>query len=919
MRALRWFGWAVAWAAIAAGPAGATVWQIEDVEEAGFRDLSPKALVAAGSEVYLAYGRSHLVTRRFEGGGWSDATVVDPDPGTGSFAAAAADGQGAVHIAYYDRANGDLRYATNAGGDWAVEVVDRTGDVGRYPSVAVGTDGRVHAAYYDATQARVRYAVRSGGAWSFETPDPADRRGRWTALVLGEGGEPVVFYYDAENGALVAAWRAADGTWTVETVDDDGDAGREAVAGVYGGTIYVAYTAWADPGGGTTRTEVRLASGTPGGWAAEAVDTAATAERGGPAYPALSVASDGTVEVAYRAWWTETWTDDEGTERAAYHVELRHAIGGPGSWSIETRAGETEKPDLGRGISLVHRAGPYGEERVLAYAGPDGELTSRGYTFEALPAPSAAWRGPWPVDQPALPGRAAALALDADGIPRAVYLDEVRRKLRHAVRTAEGWAAEDVGDAHPRAEQTGLAVLADGSLFAAYQGTNEALRIAWKSGSAAWQSQEVGGAQTARFADAVAVADGTVHVFFSDEDAIVPGHGTVTLPTSPGDSPSWSSETFTWSPDYSGWWPSAAVDADGNLHLAHASRDLGHSADTISFRLFCDTNADGSWAEETVDEGPRVEYASLALAPDGTPHVAFFDGVSGALRVASRTGGAWSVQTVDDAGYVGLYADLAADAEGNLHAVYMGWGTDLTRSFVRYANNTSGAWHAETVAEGADVGAFARLAVAGDGTVHIVFQDRDIGTLRYARSTSHDVGVAPASADLGPVEVGESAEAEVTLTNLGPTARRVASMTLTGSDAFTLVTGLTDRYCGSTTPWLHPGRPSCTVAVRFAPSQAGAATATLTIAFEDPDLSPAAVSLAAEATDTGGDTGSEGGGAGGDEGGTGGDSGGETGGGGDTGGGGGDVDSGGDTGSGGADAGGGGGGGGGCFLQALGG
>ncbi len=927
MRARVWVIVAAAAASVAAGAGGAraTAWQVEEVEARGFQDLSPRALAAAGDGVYLVYGRTHLVVRRFQGDGWGDARVVDPSSGVGSFAAAAAGPDGALHVVYYDRVRGDLRHATDASGDWAVEVVDETGDVGRYATVAVDPAGAVHAAYYDATRRVLRYARKHGDAWVLETADPEAGRGRFASIALTADDRPVVAYHDAGAGALRVAVRGADGTWTTEVVDDQDDAGRNACLAVGpDGTAYVAYAARVSTGENAYRTELRLAWGGPGGWQTEVVES----DRNAGEAVSLRIGDGGVLHLAYRAWELETWTDDEtGEERGRTRSHVVYAAGSPGSWSRETRV-QADGGAAGRVVAVLPYPGALGEERVLVYASGDGDLEGQAYLYDpsALPALVIRWHGPWAVEEARLGGRAAALVLDPGGTPHAAYVDEATRKLRHAVRTDQGWAVEDVADAWPGAERLGLGLLPDGRVVVAYPGRDEALDLAWRTADGRWVWAGVtDDPRTGRFTSLAVAPDGAVHLAFSDEENLVLAIATVAEPEDPDlFSPAGIEATVVrpdGQPDYAGWWASAVLDDDGTLHVAHMVHDVGSSADTIAFSLLYGANPGGAWAMETVDAGPRAgEFAALALTPDGTPHVAYFDGQRGALRLASRRDDGWSVETVDADGYAGLSVALAADARGFLHAVYQAWGPDLMRASVRYANNTSGAWRHETVAQGADLGAYTAIAVAGDGTVHLVFQDRDAGTLRYARSTTTQVGVSPASVDLGTVAAGQAAEAEITLSNPGPYARRVSGMSLTGSDAFTLVVDATDRYCGSTTPWLDPGRPECVVAVRFAPSEAGAASGTLTIAFDDPDLPDVQVALAGQATagqGGGGDTGeeppSDGGGTGGGDQGTPGD----TGPGDDTGGG---TSPGGTEGgqAGGGATGGGGEGGGGCFLRLLG-
>lgn len=68
-------------------------------------------------------------------------------PDVGEDTAITIDGTGVVHVAYYDRDEGNLKYAHYSGGAWTTSVVDDMGQVGRYTSIAVGPDGNPRIAY----------------------------------------------------------------------------------------------------------------------------------------------------------------------------------------------------------------------------------------------------------------------------------------------------------------------------------------------------------------------------------------------------------------------------------------------------------------------------------------------------------------------------------------------------------------------------------------------------------------------------------------------------------------------------------------------------------------------------------------------------------------------------------------------------
>ena len=68
--------------------------------------------------------------------------------------------------------------ASGLPGQWENETVDSQGDVGMRASVALNGNGDPHVAYYDKTNKDLKYATRSGGSWQTGTVDAAG--GTWT-------------------------------------------------------------------------------------------------------------------------------------------------------------------------------------------------------------------------------------------------------------------------------------------------------------------------------------------------------------------------------------------------------------------------------------------------------------------------------------------------------------------------------------------------------------------------------------------------------------------------------------------------------------------------------------------------------------------------------------------------------------------
>ena len=95
----------------------------------------------------------------------------------------AVDAQGVPHISYYHGGNGNLKYATRAGGNWTTEIVDTNGDVGKLTSLAVAADGVPHIGYFSSTDGTVKYATKSPQGWRVETVGPSG--GRSISIAVG--------------------------------------------------------------------------------------------------------------------------------------------------------------------------------------------------------------------------------------------------------------------------------------------------------------------------------------------------------------------------------------------------------------------------------------------------------------------------------------------------------------------------------------------------------------------------------------------------------------------------------------------------------------------------------------------------------------------------------------------------------------
>ena len=119
---------------------------------------------------------------------------------------------GLRHVAYYDLANGSLRYArcgANCGAarNWKKVTVAAPGNVGLYPSLAVEPNNRVHLSFYGSNATELYYATCATScftpsSWGISVLDGSvSAVGEYSSLAV-RNGVAEVSYYDRTNGNL---------------------------------------------------------------------------------------------------------------------------------------------------------------------------------------------------------------------------------------------------------------------------------------------------------------------------------------------------------------------------------------------------------------------------------------------------------------------------------------------------------------------------------------------------------------------------------------------------------------------------------------------------------------------------------------------------------------------------------------------
>jgi hypothetical protein len=102
-------------------------------------------------------------------------------------------------------------------------------------------------------------------------------------------------------------------------------------------------------------------------------------------------------------------------------------------------------------------------------------------------------------------------------------------------------------------------------------------------------------------------------------------------------------------------------------------------------------DAAGTWTVEDVGSGELTyQFAtSLAIDPDGNPHVTFYAQPGNDLAISSRgANGEWTVSTIEKDGNTGLFAQLLIDNSGRFHVSY-GSQPDGSSLLVKYATRAA--------------------------------------------------------------------------------------------------------------------------------------------------------------------------------------------------------------------------------------
>ncbi len=176
-----------------------------------------------------------------------------------------------------------------------------------------------------------------------------------------------------------------------------------------------------------------------------------------------------------------------------------------------------------------------------------------------------------------------------------------------------------------------------------------------------------------------------------------------------------------------GKWSSMVVDSKGFPHASYSQ--FAHGGD-LDYAEWDGTN----WLITTVDSSENAHSYrgfdnSLALWPDGSAHISYFDGRT--LKYAHQVKGKWVVEKVDAVApgydFYGGSTTLLRDSHDNPHIVYGDFGV------IKHAFWDGKKWQIENVVSGA-VQQYDNVdaAIGPDDTLYVSYPDPDDGFVKIA-------------------------------------------------------------------------------------------------------------------------------------------------------------------------------------------
>jgi hypothetical protein len=260
------------------------VWVISQVDTIGKVQYTSIAL-DTGNKAHISYHSGDpnydLKYATNASGSWVKYTI-DSTGDTGEYASIALDTNNKAHISYYDGTNGALKYATNASGSWVVYTIDSTstGFTGLYTSIALDTNNKAHISYHSQHYqfpafVDLKYATNASGEWVISTIDSAGDVGKYSSIALDANNKAHISYFGGYPESLKYATNAS-GSWIISAIDSQyALESRTSMALDTNNKAHISYLGGYPNSVINTDYDLRYATNASGSWVISTIDSAA--------------------------------------------------------------------------------------------------------------------------------------------------------------------------------------------------------------------------------------------------------------------------------------------------------------------------------------------------------------------------------------------------------------------------------------------------------------------------------------------------------------------------------------------------------------------------------------------------------------------------------------------------------------------
>lgn len=724
-------------------------------------------------QLHLAYGGKNLyyATTTWISPTWSAWTseVVDPAADVGEWASIAVDYLNRPHIAYYDKANGCLKYAFK---DvvWSIATLDCDNTllpVSEEEGMEVLTDNvevEIQPTIITMEETKgLPLRQESLDIQSENAPlaEPSAGSGKYTSIAIDSYGQPHISYtkfYPRSDRIYhklkYVYFNRNDGLWKIYLVKEAGAGVASLNEGLFTSIAIdsrdrphivfldddhdkVRYVFSARENNWTFSYPTSAGIGqydNLGGWNSLVLRLGELQDK---PYIAFYDKSRGALTMAEGSYKTDiknyTWNtyridnsgdvglfaslavQDSKTFGVSYFDEswddLRFAKGNGSNWDVNVVTGPNIR--AGRYTSLVF---DFNQKPHITYFD-----FSDGMLYEAYQI-TTTWKFR-PIDLSDTLG-SAALSLDTTRNPQVLYYNNLLGSLEIA-RRSPGWTADTVIASRLSTEQrVAFRIDRRGRFHIAYYDLiNQDLVYGIKEGLA-WHFETLDGLGDVGQNPTLAL-DSADKPYISYYDATNQRLKLAFIDSNN----QWRTEVLSPVGDAAGSFSSIALHPTTmDIYVtfydsSSRSLKLGHTPSGV-FHV---------WSFTTVDDAPQSgKHSTLALDANGRPVIAYYEAANKILKFAAANGSIppfnFTVNVVDDSGQVGQYCSLGVDGDGFYHISYY----DEANRDLKYAFFDGATWSIQLVDFGGDVGLWSNLVIDPSTDIpHILYFDNTNRQWKY--------------------------------------------------------------------------------------------------------------------------------------------------------------------------------------------